>query len=57
MRNSDRVVVMQSGQVVQDGPPDLLLRRDGLYRDLVYREIGRLAKHQAYGQFRYLLEP
>jgi ATP-binding cassette, subfamily B, bacterial len=47
VRNSDRVVVLQSGQVVQDGDPDLLLRREGLYRDLVHREIGRLAKHQA----------
>jgi ATP-binding cassette, subfamily B, bacterial len=47
VRNSDRVVVLQSGQVVQDGDPDLLLRREGLYRDLVHREIDRLAKHQA----------
>jgi ABC-type multidrug transport system fused ATPase/permease subunit len=27
--------VLQLGKVVQDGPPDLLVRRDGLYRQLV----------------------
>jgi ATP-binding cassette subfamily B protein len=35
---------MQSGRVVQDGPPDQLMRRDGLYRQLVEREIGRLSR-------------
>jgi ATP-binding cassette subfamily B protein len=43
VRNFDRVVVLQLGKVVQDGPPDLLVRRDGLYRQLVQREMGRLA--------------
>jgi ATP-binding cassette subfamily B protein len=47
VRNFDRIVVLQSGHVVQDGPPDLLIRREGLYRDLVHREIRRLAKHAA----------
>jgi ATP-binding cassette subfamily B protein len=46
VRNFDRIVVMQSGCVVQDGPPDLLIRREGLYRDLVRREITRLARDQ-----------
>ncbi|MGA2817262.1 MAG: hypothetical protein ABSE67_13350 [Xanthobacteraceae bacterium] len=35
VRNFDRVVVLQLGKVVQNGPPDLLVRRDGLYRQLV----------------------
>jgi ATP-binding cassette subfamily B protein len=47
VRNSDRIVVLQSGQVVQDGPPDFLIRREGLYRDLVHREIRRLGKRPA----------
>jgi len=47
VRNFDRIIVLQSGRVVQDGPPDLLIRREGLYRDLVQREIKRLAKHAA----------
>jgi ATP-binding cassette, subfamily B, bacterial len=42
VRSLDRIVVMQSGRVVQDGPPDQLMRRDGLYRQLVEREITRL---------------
>jgi ATP-binding cassette subfamily B protein len=44
VRSLDRIVVMQSGHVVQDGPPDQLMRRDGLYRQLVEREIGRLSR-------------
>jgi ATP-binding cassette subfamily B protein len=47
VRNVDRIVVMQSGRVMQDGPPELLMRRDGLYRDLVEREITRLSTHRA----------
>jgi len=47
VRNFDRIVVLQAGQIVQDGPPDHLLRRQGLYRDLVRREITRLAKRAA----------
>jgi ATP-binding cassette, subfamily B, bacterial len=47
VRNVDRIIVMQSGRVMQDGPPELLMRRDGLYRDLVEREITRLSTHRA----------
>ncbi len=32
---------------VQDGPPDKLMRRDGLYRELVMREMNRLSKQAA----------
>jgi ATP-binding cassette, subfamily B, bacterial len=47
VRNFDRIVVLQTGRVVQDGPPDQLMRRDGLYRELVQRELERLAKQAA----------
>jgi ATP-binding cassette subfamily B protein len=47
VRNFDRVVVLQVGQVVQDGPPDHLVRQAGLYRSLVQREMGRLAQQAA----------
>ncbi len=47
VRNFDRVVVLQLAKVVQDGAPDLLVRRDGLYRQLVQREIGRLTSRAA----------
>jgi ATP-binding cassette subfamily B protein len=47
VRNFDRIVVLQTGRVIQDGPPDLLMRREGLYRELVQREMGRLAAQAA----------
>jgi len=40
-------VVLQAGQVVQDGPPDHLVRHNGLYRSLVQREMSRLAQQAA----------
>jgi ATP-binding cassette subfamily B protein len=47
VRRFDRVVVLQDGQVVQDGPPDRLARDHGLYRGLVQREMRRLAQQAA----------
>jgi ATP-binding cassette subfamily B protein len=47
VRNFDRIVVLQEGRIVQDGPPDLLVRREGLYRQLVQREMDRLAQQAA----------
>jgi ATP-binding cassette subfamily B protein len=47
VRNFDRVIVLQGGQVVQDGPPDHLARHNGLYRSLVQREMSRLAQQAA----------
>ena len=43
LRNFDRIVVLQAGKVVEDGPPAQLLRTDGPYRKLVHREVSRLA--------------
>ncbi|HEX4040522.1 MAG TPA: ABC transporter ATP-binding protein, partial [Xanthobacteraceae bacterium] len=42
VRNFDRIVVLQAGRVVQDGAPDFLVRREGVYRQLVQREMSRL---------------
>ena len=39
MRNFDRIVVLEDGRVVQDGPPDTLMRREGPYRDLVQQQM------------------
>jgi ATP-binding cassette, subfamily B, bacterial len=47
VRNFDRVVVLQAGQVLQDGSPEHLLRHHGLYRSLVQREMSRLAQQAA----------
>jgi ATP-binding cassette subfamily B protein len=44
LRSFDRIVVLQSGRVVQDGAPDKLMRHPGLYRDLIQREVTRLAR-------------
>lgn len=38
LRDFDRIVVMQSGQILQDGPPEVLERTPGPYRDLLSRQ-------------------
>ena len=47
VRNFDRIIVLQTGRVIQDGPPDHLVRNEGLYRELVKREMDRLAQQAA----------
>ncbi len=47
LRNFDRVVVLQGGRIIEDGPPDMLVKGKGPYRELVAREMGRLASHAA----------
>jgi ATP-binding cassette subfamily B protein len=47
VRNFDRIVVLQTGEVMQDGPPDILMRGEGLYRQLVQRELDRLVAQAA----------
>ena len=39
LRNFDRIVVMDCGEVVDDGSPDELARRPGPYRDLLRRQM------------------
>jgi ATP-binding cassette, subfamily B, bacterial len=47
VRSFDRIVVLQLGKVIQDGPPHLLARREGLYQRLVQREMARLSSPAA----------
>jgi len=47
LRNFDRVVMLQAGKIVEDGPPDRLMQGQGPYRELVTREMSRLARHAA----------
>ena len=47
LRNFDRVVMLQGGGIIDDGPPDVLVKGKGPYRELVAREMGRLATHAA----------
>jgi len=47
LRSFDRIVVLQSGTVCEDGPPQVLVRRQGVYSNLLQREVARLAKQAA----------
>jgi ATP-binding cassette subfamily B protein len=47
VRNFDRIIVLQGGRVVQDGPPDQLMHCDGLYLTLVQREMRGTGKRAA----------
>jgi ATP-binding cassette subfamily B protein len=42
VRNFDRIIVLQTGRITQDGPPDYLVGHEGLYQQLVQREVSRL---------------
>jgi ATP-binding cassette, subfamily B, bacterial len=41
LRNFDRVVVLRGGRVAQDDHANKLIRRDGIYRDMVARQATR----------------
>ncbi len=47
VRNFDRVVMLHEGEVLEDGPPDHLIRHDGPYGQIVRREMNRLASSAA----------
>jgi len=47
LRNFDRVVMLQSGKIIEDGKPDHLMQNEGPYRELVTQEMSRLAQHAA----------
>jgi ATP-binding cassette, subfamily B, bacterial len=47
LRNFDRIVVLKSGRVIEDGSPKQLLTREGPYRELIRREMSRLTTEAA----------
>jgi ATP-binding cassette subfamily B protein len=47
LRNFDRVIMLQGGKIIEDGPPDMLMQGTGPYQELVTREMDRLATHAA----------
>ncbi len=47
LRSFDHIVVLDGGRVVQEGPPEELMRRGGPYRALIDEEVGRLARRAA----------
>ncbi len=47
LRNFDRILVIDAGKVIEDGSPQLLLRRRGVYSALVDRELRWLNEQAA----------
>ena len=47
LRTFDRIVVLQGGAVCEDGPPQILVQRKGVYSNLVAREVAGLGKQAA----------
>ena len=47
VRNFDRIIMLQGGRIIQDGPPDHLAHREGVYRRLLQQEVGRLTRRTA----------
>ena len=47
LRSFDRIIVLQAGRICEDGPPQVLVGRRGVYSKLVQREVARLAKQAA----------
>jgi ATP-binding cassette subfamily B protein len=39
VRAFDRIIVFENGRIAQDGPPDVLMRRSGPYRELAARQM------------------
>ena len=50
LRNFDRIIVMSAGKVVDDGTPEELRNRPGLYRDLLSKQYGKGATLHAGGK-------
>jgi ATP-binding cassette subfamily B protein len=47
VRSFDRILVLERGRLVEDGPPDVLMRCDGPYRGLIESEMRRLSHARA----------
>jgi ATP-binding cassette, subfamily B, bacterial len=47
LRDFERIVVLRSGKIIEDGSPRSLIERDGIYRSLVEREASGLAQQAA----------
>lgn len=48
LRNFDRILVLRSGVIEEDGAPEALMQREGIYHGLVNRELARLAEQTVF---------
>jgi ATP-binding cassette subfamily B protein len=47
VRSFDRVVVLEEGRIIEDGPPGRLMRQNGPFRRLLRQEMTRLSREAA----------
>ena len=47
LRRFDRILVLQDGGIIEDGSPETLMRRQGVYFELLHRELRRLTERAA----------
>ena len=47
LRNFDRIIVLNSGRVIEDGSPDDLIKHQGAYYQLLCSEVNRLMRRAA----------
>ena len=47
LRSFDRIIVLKSGRVIEDGSPDDLIKRQGTYYQLLCSEVNRLTRRAA----------
>jgi ATP-binding cassette subfamily B protein len=47
LRDFDRIVVMRGGRIIEEGPPNQLIVRNGAYRALLDKERRRLSAEAA----------
>jgi ATP-binding cassette subfamily B protein len=47
VRSFDRIIMLHEGRILEDGPPDYLMRRNGPYGRIIRREMIRLASSAA----------
>ena len=48
LRNFDRILVLRSGVIAEDGAPEALMQSEGIYHGLVNRELARLAEQTTF---------
>jgi ATP-binding cassette subfamily B protein len=50
LQNFDRIIVMSAGKVIDDGTPEALRNRPGIYHDLLTKQHGKATLHPGGGR-------